>query len=89
MPKSMLPTVEHDTALSAMCDLIRDEIESAPDAEGIITEWVLQIAQENPELLQAVGGSSARRAWRGNGWWLWARWRSRTGFCRRRRKLRR
>ncbi|HEX4135891.1 MAG TPA: hypothetical protein VHY84_14850 [Bryobacteraceae bacterium] len=52
----MLPTVTHETALMAMCDLIREEMAAGEmdDSGGPLTDAVLTVAKENPEILESV-----------------------------------
>jgi hypothetical protein len=50
---SLLPVVAHDTATSAISDMIREEMQGEPD-KCLLVDWVLQIAAENPAVLMAV-----------------------------------
>lgn len=51
-----LPVVTAETALLAMCDLIRAEMaaEEMDDSGGPLTDAVLLVAKENPQILESV-----------------------------------
>src|SRR5947209_8055764 len=50
---SLLPIVTKETADSAICDIIREEMEGGPD-KSLLVDWVLKVAGENPAVLMAV-----------------------------------
>lgn len=52
----MLPVVTRETALGAMCDLLRREMNAAADDDsgGPLMDIVLVVAKENPEIFDNV-----------------------------------
>lgn len=55
---SLLPVVTKETADSAICDIIREEMQGEPD-ECLLVDWILKIAGENPAVLMAVNTMAA------------------------------